>query len=115
MREESKYEIFESNNTMNFQGNSVWKMLRGKPNYQGAKRYYEMIRLERRLVDYFYERLYEEKDSHCHWILIVKYGSKIIYLSDSIENFSKWFFSDSILVQKGPNWEYKNRKPLKHK
>lgn len=104
-----EYEVFETDPSPSTVNSNVWKVLDGKPDYQGAKRYYELIKLERRLVDYFYEKLYEKKDSHRHWVTIVKYGSKTLYLACNIKEFSNWFFSDTILFEGGHAWHYKNR------
>lgn len=104
-------EIFEDNYTTNHEGNGVWMVIKGSPDYQSAKdeRYCQLMRFERRLVDYFYEKLYEKKDSHRHWVVVVKYGSKTLYLNTALEKFSDWFYSDTILVRGGHAWEYKNR------
>lgn len=104
-----EYEIFESDYETNFTGNGVWKVLDGIPDNQGAKRHYDLIRLERRMVDYFYQKLYEKKDSHRHWVTVVKYGSKTLYLACKLEEFSNWFYSDTILCEGGHAWHYKNR------
>ena len=106
----NKHEIFESEYESAHEFNGVWEEIIGKPDYQSAKNNFRYIRLERRLVDYFYQKLYEKKDSHRHWITVVKYGSKTIYLNADLKEFSSWFFSDSILLDGGHAWKYNNRR-----
>ena len=104
-------EIFEDKYQTEHKWNGVWKVIKGSPDYQSAKddSCCYLIRLERRLVDYYSERLYEKKDSYRHWVVVVKYGSKTLYINTTLDDFSDWFFSDNILVKGGHAWEYKNR------
>lgn len=106
-------DIFEDKYESEYKRDGVWKVIKGgTPDYQSAKDDSNcyLMRLDRRIVDYYYEKLYVKKDSHRHWVVAVKYGSKILYLNTTLEEFSDWFFSDSILVNGGHAWEYRNRK-----
>ena len=104
-------EIFEDRYTESqFEREGVFMADMTPPDWQQWYKYCKPIKLERRLVDYFYERRWHKKDSHTNWAVVVKYGSKKIYLNATLEDVSKWFFSDSICISGGHAWEYKNRK-----
>lgn len=110
MEEQKPNETFSEKYRANYEKNGVWMAMATKPDFQGYKSSCKPIRFERRLVDYYYEKLYELKDSHRHWCVILRYGSKLFYIDTTLEAFSDWFYSDSILVDPGRNWEYRNRK-----
>lgn len=110
MEEPKINETFSEKYRANFERHGVWMAMMTKPDFQGFKSSCKPVRFERRLVDYYYEFLYEKKDSHRHWCVVLRYGSKVFYIDTTLEAFSDWFYSDSILVDPGRNWEYRNRK-----
>lgn len=74
------------------------------------------IKLERRMIDYFYERHYSGKaakeggvPAYDHWVLVVKYGSRILYLTIAIDKFSDWYYSENPAVKGGRIWKWEGR------
>lgn len=110
MEEQPKNETFSEKYRANYEKHGVWMAMTSKPDFQGYRNSCKPFRFERRIVDYFYEKLYEQKDSHRHWCVVLRYGSKLFYVDTTLEAFSDWFYSDNILVDPGHTWEYRNRK-----
>jgi hypothetical protein len=79
-------------------------------NPRSAHFFLRKIKLERRMVDYFYERHFFKKDVFDHWIVVVKYGSRILYLSGiHLDKFSDWYYSENPAVKGGRIWKWEGR------